>query len=144
VAAPQEQPVAPVAAKSRNVPMAAAVGIGMALVAALLFKAGPLPTLLLIEVVLVAAGFEYFTAMQKSGFRPATLLGLAAVAALPVASYWKGESAIPAIVFLTFLFGIVWFLSSASGRARPTANLGITLYRRCLDRHLWQFRCAHR
>lgn len=125
--APQEQPAAPAAAKSRNVPMAAAVGIGMALVAALLFKAGPLPTLLLIEVVLVAAGFEYFTAMQKSGFRPATLLGLAAVAALPVASYWKGESAIPAIVFLTFLFGIVWFLSSASGRARPTANLGITL-----------------
>lgn len=127
VASPQEQPATPAAAKSRNVPMAAAVGIGMALVAALLFKAGPLPTLLLIEVVLVAAGFEYFTAMQKSGFRPATLLGLAAVAALPVASYWKGESAIPAIVFLTFLFGIVWFLSSASGRARPTANLGITL-----------------
>ena len=114
-------------AKSRNVPMAAAVGIGMAIVAALLFKAGPAPTLLLIEVVLVAAGFEYFGAMQKSGFRPATLLGLAAVAALPLACYWKGESAIPAIIFLTFVFGIVWYLSSASGRARPTANLGVTL-----------------
>jgi phosphatidate cytidylyltransferase len=99
----------------------------MAIVAALLFKAGPLPVLLLIEVVLVAAGFEYFGAMQKSGFRPATLLGLAAIAALPLAAYWKGESAIPAIIFLTFLFGIVWYLSSASGRARPTANLGVTL-----------------
>ena len=116
-----------VASKSRNVPIAAAVGIGMAIVAALLFKAGPLPALLLIEVVLVAAGFEYFGAMQKSGFRPATLLGLAAIAALPLAAYWKGESAIPAIIFLTFLFGIVWYLSSASGRARPTANLGVTL-----------------
>ena len=115
------------ASKSRNVPIAAAVGIGMAIVAALLFKAGPLPALLLIEVVLVAAGFEYFGAMQKSGFRPATLLGLAAIAALPLAAYWKGESAIPAIIFLTFLFGIVWYLSSASGRARPTANLGVTL-----------------
>lgn len=114
-------------AKSRNVPMAAAVGIGIAIVAALLFKAGPAPTLLLIEVVLVAAGFEYFGAIQKSGFRPATLLGLAAIAALPLACYWKGESAIPAIIFLTFLFGIVWYLSSASGRARPTANLGVTL-----------------
>jgi phosphatidate cytidylyltransferase len=118
---------AAVASKSRNVPIAAAVGIGMAIVAALLFKAGPLPVLLLIEVVLVAAGFEYFGAMQKSGFRPATLLGLAAIAALPLAAYWKGESAIPAIIFLTFLFGIVWYLSSASGRARPTANLGVTL-----------------
>lgn len=117
----------PPKSSSRNVPMAAAVGIGMAIVAALLFKAGAAPTMLLIEVVLVAAGFEFFGAMQKSGFRPATLLGLAAVAALPIATYWKGESAIPAILFLTFLFGIVWYLSSASGRARPTANLGITL-----------------
>jgi len=112
---------------SRNVPLAAAVGIGMAIVAALLFMAGAAPTMLLIEVVLVAAGFEFFAAVQKSGFRPATLLGLAAVAALPIATYWKGESAIPAILFLTFLFGIVWYLSSASGRARPTANLGVTL-----------------
>ncbi|MEX1217113.1 MAG: phosphatidate cytidylyltransferase [Acidimicrobiales bacterium] len=112
---------------SRNLPMAAAVGIGIAIVAALLFKAGPLPTLLLLEVVLVAAGLEYFGAMQRSGFRPATLLGVVAVAALPLAAYWKGESAIPAIIFLTFLFGIVWYLSNASGRARPTANLGITI-----------------
>jgi len=114
-------------AKGRNVPIAAAVGIGMAIVAALLFKAGPAPSMLLIEVVLVAAGFEFFTAMQRSGFRPATLLGLAAVAGLPIACYWKGESAIPAIIVLTFVFGVVWYLSSASGRARPTANLGITL-----------------
>jgi phosphatidate cytidylyltransferase len=124
---PKDSETAPVATKSRNVPIAAAVGIGMAVVAALLFKAGPVPALVLIEVVLVAAGFEYFGAMQKSGFRPATLLGLAAIAALPLAAYWKGESAIPAIIFLTFLFGIVWYLSSASGRARPTANLGVTL-----------------
>ena len=115
------------ASKPRNVPMAAAVGIAMAIVAMLLFKAGAAPTMLLIEVVLVAAGFEFFGAMQRSGFRPATLLGLAAVAALPIATYWKGESAIAAIIFLTFLFGIVWYLSSASGRARPTANLGVTL-----------------
>jgi len=115
------------ASQSRNVPMAAAVGIGMAIVAALLFKAGAAPTMLLIEVVLVAAGFEFFGAMQRSGFRPATLLGLAAVAALPIATYWKGAAALPAIIFLTFLFGIVWYLSNASGRARPTANLGVTL-----------------
>ncbi len=118
---------APEGAQGRNVPIAAAVGIGMAIVAALLFMAGPAPAMLLIEVVLVAAGFEYFTAMQRSGFRPATLLGLAAVAGLPIACYWKGESAIPAIIVLTFIFGVVWYLSSASGRARPTANLGITL-----------------
>ena len=123
---PDEEPMSE-AAKGRNVPIAVAVGIGMAIVAALLFKAGPAPAMLLIEVVLVAAGFEYFTAMQRSGFRPATLLGLAAVAGLPIACYWKGESAIPAIIVLTFIFGVVWYLSSASGRSRPTAKLGVTL-----------------
>jgi len=107
--------------------MAAAVGIAIAVVAALLFKAGPAPTMVLIEIVIVAAGFEWFTALQRSGFRPATLLGLVAIAALPAACYWKGEAAIPAIVFLAFLFGVVWYLAGASGRARPTANLGVTL-----------------
>jgi len=113
--------------RQRNVPMAAAVGIAIAVVAALLFKAGPAPTMVLIEIVIVAAGFEWFTALQRSGFRPATLLGLVAIAALPAACYWKGEAAIPAIVFLAFLFGVVWYLAGASGRARPTANLGVTL-----------------
>ena len=113
--------------RQRNVPMAAAVGIAIAVVAALLFKAGPAPTMVLIEIVIIAAGFEWFTALQRSGFRPATLLGLVAIAALPAACYWKGEAAIPAIVFLAFLFGVVWYLAGASGRARPTANLGVTL-----------------
>lgn len=111
----------------RNVPIAAAVGTGLAIIALLLFKAGPAATMLLIEIVIVAAGVEFFGALQRSGFRPATLLGVVAIAAYPIATYWKGESALSAVLFLTFVFGIVWFLSGAGGRGRPVANLGITL-----------------
>jgi len=117
----------PSASGGRNVPVAVAVGVGIAVIAALLFKAGPAPTVMLITVVLAAAGFEFFGAIQRSGFRPATLLGVVAVAVLPLATYWKGESALPAVIFLTFVFGVIWFLSGAGGSARPTANLGITL-----------------
>lgn len=114
-------------ASSRNVPVAAAVGIGMAVGALALFKAGPVPALLLVTVILGLAGFEFFGALQRSGFRPATLLGLAAVVGLPLAGYWKGESAIPAIVFLVVVFGVIWFLTGHGTRGRPTANLGVTL-----------------
>ena len=117
----------PAGAAGRNVPLAAAVGIGLAIVAALLFKAGPAPTMVLVTIVLGLAGFEFFGALQRSGFRPATLLGLAAVIGLPLATYWKGESAIPAILFLVVVFGVVWFLTGDGTRGRPTANLGVTL-----------------
>ena len=120
-------PNPPTPAAGRNVPLAAAVGIGMAVAALVLFKLGPVPTLLLITVVLGLAAFEFFGALQRSGFRPATLLGLVACIGLPLAAYWKGESAIPAIVFLVMLFGVVWFLSGNGTRGRPTANLGVTL-----------------
>jgi len=114
-------------AAGRNVPVAVAVGLVMAIGALVIFKLGPAPTVVLATVVVGLAGYEYFGAVQRSGFRPATLLGLAAVVGLPLAAYWKGEAAIPAIVFLVFLFGVVWFLTGHGTRGRPTANLGVTL-----------------
>ena len=62
----------------------------------------------------------------RGGFRPATLLGLAAVAALPLAAYWRGEPAIPLVLFLTTAFGLLWFiLGLGAGRHRSTS--GVTL-----------------
>lgn len=120
-------PTEPPSTGQRNIGQAAAVGIAMLVVALLAFKAGPIPALLLVEVIIVASGFEYFAAVQRGGFRPATLLGLVAVAAFPLAAYWKGEAAFPMILFLVFVFGIVWYLRGLSGSGRPTANLGVTL-----------------
>ena len=84
----------------RNVPQAIAVGVALAVVALLVFKAGPAPAMVLVEIVVALAGFEFYGAVLRGGFRPATLLGLTAVAALPLAAYWKGEAAFPMILFL--------------------------------------------
>jgi phosphatidate cytidylyltransferase len=111
----------------RNVPQAAAVGIALAVVALLVFNAGPAPAMVLVEIVVALAGFEFYGAVLRGGFRPATLLGLTAVAALPLAAYWKGEAAFPLILFLTFVVGVLWYLLGVGGKVRPTANLGVTM-----------------
>lgn len=111
----------------RNVPMAAAVGAVMALLALAAFSIGPVGALLIAEIVIVAAGAEFLSALQRNGFRPVTLLGLVAIAVFPLATYWKGEAAFPLILTLTLLFGIVWYVAGLGGRSRPVANLGVTL-----------------
>jgi phosphatidate cytidylyltransferase len=110
----------------RNVPMAAAVGAAMAAVALFAFSLGPIGALLVVELVVVAAGIEFFSALQRNGFRPATLLGVAAVVVFPLATYWKGEAAVPLVLALMFLFGIIWYVAGLGGRSRPVANLGVT------------------
>jgi phosphatidate cytidylyltransferase len=111
----------------RNVPQAAVVGVVMAVVALIAFAMGPGPAMVIVTLVIAVAGAEYFGAVQRGGFRPATLLGLVAVAVLPVATYWRGEAAVPLVMFLSVAVGVLWFLLGVGGKARPTANLGVTL-----------------
>jgi phosphatidate cytidylyltransferase len=111
----------------RNVPLAAAVGAVMAVVALLAFSVGPVGALLIAEIVVAAAGVEFLTALQRNGFRPATLVGIVAIAVFPLAAYWKGEAAFPLVLALTLVVSIIWFVAGLGGRARPVANLGVTL-----------------
>ncbi len=111
----------------RNVPLAASVGAVMAVVALLAFSVGPVGALLIAEIVVAAAGVEFLIALQRNGFRPATLVGIVAIAVFPLAAYWKGEAAFPLVLALTLMVGIVWFVTGLGGRARPVANLGVTL-----------------
>ena len=73
----------------RNVPLAAAVGAGMAIVALAAFSIGPVGALIIAELVIAAAGAEFLNALQRNGFRPLTLLGVVAIAAFPLATYWN-------------------------------------------------------
>ena len=94
----------------RDVPTAALVGVAIATFALILFHLGPKFAVGLVFVVVVLAGAEFFTAVRRGGFRPATLLGLAAIGALPLACYWRGESAIPLVLFLLTAFTALWFI----------------------------------
>ncbi|MCD9624924.1 phosphatidate cytidylyltransferase [Rhabdothermincola salaria] len=111
----------------RNVRQAAIVGVAIAVVALIAFWIGPAAAMVVVTVVVALAGAEYFQAVQRGGFRPATLLGLVAVAVLPAATYWRGEGAMPLVLFLSLVVGVLWYLLGVGGRARPTANLGVTM-----------------
>ncbi len=110
----------------RNMGQALGVGLGFAALALAAFAIGPVGGLVLVLVVVSLAGLEYFTAVQRAGYEPPSLVGIVAVPALILAAYHRGEAAIPAVLFLTTVVGLVWYLAGAGGK-RPTANLGVTL-----------------
>ncbi|MCP3909360.1 MAG: phosphatidate cytidylyltransferase [Actinomycetia bacterium] len=122
-------PGAGAAGGGRNVPLAVGAGLGMALVALAAFALGGSATIVLVTVVLVLAAAEFYNAVRRSGYHPATLLGLTAVGCLPPAVYWRGEQAIPLVLFLSVVFGLLWYLTSPQDRA--VSGLASTLLGIC-------------
>ena len=110
----------------RDLPQAAVVGLGLAAVGLALFWAGPPFVLALVWVVVAACGVEYFAGLRQAGENPPTLLGLVAIAALPLAAYHRGEGAIPLVLFLLLSFGVLWYVLGVGG-GHPIRNLGSTL-----------------
>ncbi|MCP5025950.1 MAG: phosphatidate cytidylyltransferase [Actinomycetia bacterium] len=114
---PGDPPGGAAGSPGRNMPMAIGVGVGMAIVALAAFALGSAATVVLVTVVLVLAAAEYFNAVRRSGYHPATLLGLTAVGCLTPATYWRGEQAIPLVLFLSVVFGLLWYLTAPQDRA---------------------------
>jgi phosphatidate cytidylyltransferase len=113
-------------APDRDLPVAIGVGVALAVVALVLFSIGPGAAMGLVTLVIAAAAAEFYAAMQKVAYRPATLLGIVACAGLPLATYWRGEAAIPLVLMLSVVFGLLWFLLAAED-VRPVPNLAVTL-----------------
>ena len=122
---PGGTPTAP--SSGRNMPLA--IGTAVVLIGAFLFLVdrGPGWALLLIVPLLVMAAGEFFNAVRHVGYRPATLLGLVAVAGLPIAAYYRGPEALPIVLMLTTVGGLLWYLFGIE-HDRPTANLSVTLF----------------
>jgi phosphatidate cytidylyltransferase len=110
----------------RNVPLAIATGVGVAVVALACFAAGTVATVALATILVVLASAECFAALRRAGTRPATLLGLAATAGLMVAAYAKGVAAFPLVIALTVAATMVWYLVGAE-RGSPVRGISATL-----------------
>ena len=83
-------------------------------------------TLAVLAIALLLAAGEWFTTMRQAGYQPPSLVGFAAVVAMPLAAYWRGADGI-VLVLVFALFGAgLWYLGGV-GRDRPLANLGVTL-----------------
>ena len=101
-------------------------GAAIAVPALILFKLGRTTTVLLVAVIVGLAALEFFDAMRKVGFRPATLIGvIASVAIIPVA-FSRGEFAYPLMLSLVVSFSLLWFLFRA-GPGRPLVGVCVTI-----------------
>jgi phosphatidate cytidylyltransferase len=115
------------AKSDRDMPTAVAVGllIAAAFVGALLFE--PWAVLALIVAVLGLGAVEFFDKVTEKGYRPATVVGIAAAVCLPLAAYWVGESALPLVLILAFAAACLTFITSSGIESSPLPNTAITM-----------------
>ena len=111
----------------RNLPAAVGVGVAFVAVAALLSTLGPATMMVLVTGIIVIAAAEFFDALRKIGYAPATLLALVATGSMVLAAYWRGEAAFPLVMFLLVVFGMLWYLVGGTIE-HATTNLGVTLF----------------
>jgi phosphatidate cytidylyltransferase len=101
------------------------IGAGLILLLIIAYAIGSKALVVLAAAVVVAAAAEAYGMLQRSGFRPATLLGLVGTAGVVFASYWKGVEAIPLVTVLVFAGAMMWYLLRIV-EARPLANVAVT------------------
>ncbi len=112
----------------RDIQMATVTGIslGVAVLAVLVF----LPTWVMVVVVtcvMAVACLELFAVLQRGGYQPATLLALVAVAAFPLAAYYRDQEALPLVMVLAVVATMLWYLFGIS-RLQPIMNMGVTVF----------------
>ena len=80
-----------------------------------------------IVVVVGLAAVEFFDKVTEKGYRPATVTGIVASVAAPLACYWVGESAIPLVMVLALTAGCATFIVSSGLESNPMPNMAITM-----------------
>ena len=110
----------------RDLPVAIAAGVGIGVAALVAFSRGPAWAAAFATIVVLLAAAEAFDVFRRSGYKPATLLGLVATGSLMLGGYVRGERAIPLVLALTVMFSMLWYLFGVV-KARPALNLGVTL-----------------
>jgi phosphatidate cytidylyltransferase len=102
-----------------------AVGAGLIILLLIAYAIGSKALVVLSAAIIVAAAAEAYGMLQRSGFRPATLLGLVVTLGLVFGAYWKGLEALPLATVLVFAGSMMWYLLRIV-EARPLANVAVT------------------
>ena len=122
---PRTTPARPGVA-GRDMPTAIAVGLLMlaAFIAALLWK--PVAVLAIVVLVCGLAAVEFFDKVTERGYRPASIVGITASIAAPLAAYWVGDGALPLVFTLALMAAGITFVGATSLQASPMPNMAIT------------------
>jgi phosphatidate cytidylyltransferase len=89
---------------------------------------GPGPFAALAAIVVLFAQGEFYLALQRRHFQPATALGLVSGALVLGAAYYRGEGAMLAMVALGTFATFLWYMTvPAQHRRNVVANIGLTV-----------------
>jgi CDP-diglyceride synthetase len=115
----------------RNLPLAVVSGLVLGIIALVFFDLGTVTAMIVATVVVTLAAVEAYAAFRKGGYHPATLLGLVATASLMVATYNKGQEALPLVLVLLVAFTLLWHLVGVERVAEPIRSIASTLFVFC-------------
>lgn len=110
----------------RDMQTAVVVGVGLVALFFICAFIGAKALVVLAAAIIVMATAEFFTATRRAGYHPAPLVGLVGSAGFVFAAYWRGEAAIPLMLFLVVVTTLLWWLLDLGGE-HAIANAGITL-----------------
>jgi phosphatidate cytidylyltransferase len=112
----------------RDVPMAFLTGLILAALALGAIAIGPGPFAILAGVVVLFAQGEFYFALQKRHFQPATALGLVSGGLVLGAAYYRGEGAMLAMMALSTFAAFLWYMTvPAQHRRNVAANVALTI-----------------
>ncbi|MET1048955.1 MAG: phosphatidate cytidylyltransferase [Acidimicrobiales bacterium] len=112
----------------RDMQQAVIVGVGLVVLLFVCAAIGAKALVALVTVVVVLATAEFFTATRRAGYHPAVPVGLVAAGGFVLAAYWRGEGAIPLMLFLVVVTSLCWWLFDAGPADHAVANVGITVF----------------
>ncbi|HEX4862823.1 MAG TPA: phosphatidate cytidylyltransferase, partial [Acidimicrobiales bacterium] len=108
-----------------DLPSRVVVGLALIILLIICYAIGSKALVVLATVVITAAAAEAYGMLQRSGFRPATLLGLVGTVGVCLGAYWRGIEALPLATVLIFGGAMLWYLLRIV-EARPLANVAVT------------------
>jgi phosphatidate cytidylyltransferase len=115
-------------APGRNVQIAFLTGVVLAVLAVGAIAIGPEPFAVLAGAVILIGQGEFYFALQKRHYQPATALGLVSGALVLAAGYFQGEAAMLAITALGAMASFLWYMTvPATHRRNVISNIGLTV-----------------
>jgi phosphatidate cytidylyltransferase len=115
------------AGPGRDVPTAFITGIVLAGLAVGAILIGPGAFAIFAGIVVLFAQGEFYLALQKRHYQPATALGLVSGALVLGAGYYRGENAMLAIMALSLFATFLWYMTvPPQHRRNVVANIAIT------------------